>query len=241
MSNSYFRFKQFTIEQSLCAMKVGTDGVMLGAWACGGNKILDIGTGTGLIALMMAQRYPAANVTAIDIDDNACRQASQNVYNSPFGERIGVRNISLQKFTEETELANNAEELLFDAIISNPPFFNNSLKNPDASRSVARHTVSLSYHELCNCAYRLLCSNGEFSVVIPFDCKNGLEVAAESCGFIKVRECAVRTTPRKSPRRWLIAYRKNFSGVLKYEEGIIENSPNNRSEWYNNLMKDFYL
>lgn len=113
-----FRFKKFEILQDRCAMKVGTDGVLLGAWASGGTRILDIGCGTGLIALMMAQRFPAAQVVGIDIDEEACGQARENVAASSFSDRIDVAHCRLQDYSGEE----------FDAIVSNPPFFLNSLK-----------------------------------------------------------------------------------------------------------------
>ena len=121
MANDYFRFKRFTIHQSRCGMKVGTDGTLLGAWAHGGDTILDIGTGTGLIALMMAQRFPSASVTGIDIDEAACMQARENVEDSPFSVSILHRNVLDMKG-------------IFDAVVSNPPYFNHSLESPDNQR-----------------------------------------------------------------------------------------------------------
>ena len=114
MSNSVFKFKKFAVNQDQCGMKVGTDGVLLGAWARGGNRVLDIGTGTGVIALMLAQRFPKAKITAIDIAEEACRQAKENVSASPFAHQVQVEHTSLQEFE-------SAER--FDCIVSNPPFF----------------------------------------------------------------------------------------------------------------------
>lgn len=136
-----FRFKQFEIEQDRCAMKVGTDGVLLGAWAQGGRRILDIGSGTGLISLMMAQRFPEAEVVGIDMDADACGQARENVMASPFRDRVEIECCRLQDFggaSEAAEALETAETLetaeglkaagVFDAIVSNPPFFVDSLK-----------------------------------------------------------------------------------------------------------------
>ena len=134
-----FRFKQFTIHQERCAMKVGTDGVLLGAWAEGGKAILDIGTGTGLIACMMAQRFPDATVQAIEIDEAACQQARENVTASPFLDRIFITNTSLQEFV--SELPQHQQQ--YDCIVCNPPYFVNSMKAPDSQRSIARHTDTL--------------------------------------------------------------------------------------------------
>lgn len=167
-----FRFKRFTVRQDLCAMKVGMDGVMLGSWAQGGKRILDIGTGTGLIALMMAQRYPEADVVAIDIDEGAVEQAKVNVANSSFSARITIRKEAVQQ-----------HEGVYDAIVCNPPYFSDSLKAPDQQRNIARHTDTLSYAELMQSAYRLLADEGELSVVIPFDYKQRMEDEATFVGF----------------------------------------------------------
>lgn len=230
MANDYFKFRQFTVRQDRCAMKVGTDGTLLGAWARGGHTILDIGTGTGLIALMMAQRFPEAHVVGIDIDHEAVEQAKENVAASPF-------NIDIIEADAKTF---NVQRSMFNVILSNPPYFVDSLECPDGQRTMARHTASLTYGELMAAVNRLLADDGEFSVVIPFDCKARLECEASLAGFFKVRECAVKTTPRKPPRRYLLAFRKH-PDELELSEGIIETAPNVRSEWYQQLTKDFYL
>ena len=165
-----FQFKQFTIRQELCAMKVGTDGVLLGAWAQGGARILDAGTGTGVIALMMAQRYPEAQVTAIDIDEGAVRQAQQNVEQAPFARQVTVVHEALQEHQGE-----------YDAVVSNPPFFIDSLAAPDEQRNMARHTATLTYGQLMQAAYRLLSDEGELSVVVPFDYRQRMEDEARVC------------------------------------------------------------
>ena len=218
-----FQFKQFTIEQELCAMKVGTDGVLLGAWAKGGPRILDIGTGTGIIALMMAQRYPEAQVTAIDIDDGAVRQAEQNVSQSPFLGRISVLQQAVQEHLGE-----------YESIVSNPPFFIDSLQAPDEQRNMARHTATLSYAELMKAAYRLLADNGEFSVVIPFDYRRRMEDEAVFVGFFPSRVCGVKTTERKPAKRYLLAFRKHPCPCQKEQLTI-------GSEDYQALTSAFYL
>ena len=228
MANDYFRFKRFTIHQSRCGMKVGTDGTLLGAWAHGGDTILDIGTGTGLIALMMAQRFPQASITGVDVDEAACLQARENVADSPFSANIIHQNVMDVSGT-------------FDAVVSNPPYFNHSLESPDSQRTMARHTSSLSYRQLMESAWRLLDEHWEFSVVIPTEGKKEMESAAALTGFFKVRECAVKTTPSKMPRRYLMAFRKHPEAQLEVEEGIIEVCPKKRSEWYQRLTKEFYL
>lgn len=230
MANDYFQFRQFTVYQGRCAMKVGTDGTLLGAWAHGGPTVLDIGTGTGLIALMMAQRFPEASVVGVDIDGEAIEQARENVVRSPFAGQIQLVNADIRCFQPSA----------FAAIVSNPPYFVDSLECPDEQRTLARHTSSLTYRELMAAVVRLLTDDGEFSVVIPFDCKPLLEAEAALAGLFKVRECAVRTTPHKQPRRYLLAFRRHPC-ELERSEGVIETAPNVRSEWYQQLTNDFYL
>lgn len=231
MANDYFKFRQFTVQQGRCAMKVGTDGTLLGAWANGGHSVLDIGTGTGLIALMMAQRFPDAHVIGIDIDTDAVGQARENVAASPF------RNIDIIEADAKTFNVNCST---FNAIVCNPPYFVDSLESPDSQRTTARHASFLPYHDLMASAWRLLAGDGEFSVVIPFDYKSRLESEATLRGFFKSRECAVKTTPRKLPRRYLMAFRKHPT-ALELTEGIIETMPGVRSPWYQELTNDFYL
>ncbi len=283
MPNDYFQFQQFTVHQGLCAMKVGTDGTLLGAWASvpsvvghasqraisgnppivghasqraiSGNppivghasqrvSILDIGTGTGLIALMMAQRYPQARVTAIDIDPQAVRQARENVAASPFADRITIiegdirtLHITSQKVTSPSLPSHSpftSLSLPFEAIVCNPPYFDSSLESPDAQRTLARHTSSLSYRELMACTWQLLSDDGELSVVIPFDCKARLETEATLTGFHLTRSCAVRTTPSKPPRRFLLAFKKHPTPLFN-EELVVGSAA------YTELTKEFYL
>ena len=177
MANDYFQFKQFTVYQQRCAMKVGTDGTLLGAWAqvpTESARILDIGTGTGLI-------------------------------------------------------------------VSNPPYFVNSLTCPDDQRTMARHSVSLTYDGLMESAFRLLKPEGVFSLVIPSESRSLLEAAAHLKGFFLSRVCMIRTTPKKQPKRQLIEFLKHPVNELCIEDGIIEDSPNVRSAWYQQLTQDFYI
>ena len=222
-----FRFKQFTIEQDECAMKVGTDGVLLGAWACGGARILDVGTGTGIIALMMAQRYPDAHVLGIDIDEGAVRQATANVLASPFSTCIRLEQTKLQDMDESFADC-------FDAIVSNPPFFIDSLQAPDHQRNVARHTETLSYADLMATASRLLNDDGELSVIVPFDYRRRMDDEAIFQGYFPSRVCAVKTTPTKPVRRYLLAYKKQPCPCEQTELIIGD-------EQYTLLTGDFYL
>lgn len=235
MANGYFQFKQFTVHQQLCAMKVGTDGTLLGAWAQaseGGCRVLDVGTGTGLIALMMAQRYPQARVTAIDIDEMAVRQARENVLASPFAERISVYEADMQMF-DDTEK--------FDSIVCNPPYFEDSLTCPDPQRTEARHTVTLGYRQLMISAFRLLKTDGRFSVIIPSDCRARLESEAHLRGFFLSRLCSIQTTPKKPSKRYMIEMTKQPVAEVVTEKRILELSPQTRSEWYRELTKEFYI
>ena len=252
MANDYFCFRQFTIHQSLCAMKVGTDGTLLGAWANGGSQILDIGTGTGLVALMMAQRFPESMVIGAEIDDDAVNQARVNVQESPFANRVGIVKQDMScvsdcsplvlaemysaAFEDKSPLKDS-----FDSIVSNPPYFSHSLVCPNDKRTLARHNASLTYRALLATAWQLLSDDGELSLIIPFDCKNELEKEAYLLGFFKSRQCGVRTTPRKQPRRYLLAFRKHPVDTCEKSEGVIETSPGVRSEWYQQLTGDFYL
>ena len=234
MSNNSFKFKQFSVHQDRCAMKVGTDGTLLGAWASvpsGKSRLLDIGTGTGLIALMLAQRAEEAEVVGIDIDEDAVRQAQENVTASPFDLRVKIVHGDIADYDQGP----------FDAIVSNPPYFVESLTCPDIQRTTARHTGSLSYTTLVQSAYRLLSDEGTFSVIIPFDCRSRLESEASIIGFFMSRVCAIRTTPRKQVKRYLIEFRKQ--PVYKYDidEEVLEIASNTRSKWYQELTKEFYI
>ena len=228
-----FRFQQFTIHQDLCAMKVGTDGVLLGAWAEGGSRILDVGTGTGVIALMLAQRFPASQITALDIDEAAVRQARQNVADSPFHDRVEVLHTSLQHYAPIP--SGEAEGgLPFDAIVSNPPFFVDSLKAPDSQRSLARHSDTLPYDELMRAASRLLADYGTMSVVVPFDYRRRMDDAALFAGLYPCRVCAVSTKEGKPARRYLLAYSKQLRPLQQSALTI-------GTEAYQQLTGDFYL
>ena len=175
MGNSQFRFKKFTIEQDRCAMKVGTDGVLLGAWAeiASAERILDIGTGTGLIALMCAQRNELAQIHAIEIDSAAAEQAGENILNSQFSERIELQQVALQEFNPSKE---------YDAIICNPPFFNSGTNSPVAERNQARHTISLSISDLLLHASRLISESGRLHLILPLDNEEELKSCCAAHG-----------------------------------------------------------
>lgn len=232
MPNDYFRFKQFTVYHDRCAMKVGTDGVLLGAWAEGGMRILDIGTGTGLIALMMAQRFQQATVTGIDIDTAACRQAWENAKASPFADRVEIQETSVQSYMPSEA---------FDAIVSNPPFFVNSLRNPDKRRAVARHTGTLSYRELFAHAYRLLTAVGVFSIIVPTEMWEDVLSESSIVGFSLSKVCAVKTVESRPPKRYLLTFSKEIPEKINSERLLLMGGAGYKSDEYNLLTKDFYL
>ena len=216
-------------------MKVGTDGTLLGAWAnapvepC---RILDIGTGTGLVALMMAQRYPQSQVIGIDIDRDAAIQAQENVDASPFSDRVKIINADAVKIEDKEG---------FDAIVCNPPYFVDSLTCPQDQRTLARHTITLTYEQLMQTAYKLLKNDGMFSIVVPTENNDAIESAAALAGFMISRICMIKTTPNKLPKRQLIEFRKNRIDRIDFCEEILEIFPNQRSDWYYELTRDFYI
>jgi tRNA1Val (adenine37-N6)-methyltransferase len=228
MSNDYFEFKQFRIEQSQCAMKVGTDGVLLGAWAnvSKTSRILDVGTGTGLIALMLAQRAVYADIVAIDTSSESVAQAKVNVARSSWNDRIAVLNKSVQDYRDSN---------LFDVIVCNPPFFVDSLRCTDQSRNMARHTDTLSYRDLCSNAFRLLTEDGEFSVIIPSDSYDSFYSEAVISGFLESRRYAIRTVEWKTPRRYLIAFRKKPMLPVDMKDVCLS------SAWHRNLLEPYLL
>lgn len=233
-----FHFKQFEIKQDRCAMKVGTDGVLIGAWAMGGKRILDIGSGTGLVALMMAQRFPHSKVVGIDIDEAACDEASENVALSPFADRVSIECCRLQDFRMQDE---NSSLPLFDAIVSNPPYFVNGMKNPDSKRALARHTDSLSFSELFRHANRLLAKDGVLSVIIPSEVLDSVETEAYFLDLHLMKKLAIRTVEKKVPKRYMLAFVKRRIKEMEEREEFMTKDDGMRSEWYAEITKDFYL
>lgn len=233
MSNPYFSFKQFTVWHDQCAMKVGTDGVLLGTWAnvSDAKTILDIGTGTGLMALIAAQRNSEANITGIDIDFAATEQAAENVKKSPWKDRIKIELDDVRKFRPEKS---------FDAILCNPPYFQNSLKCPDQQRAIARHTDALSLDELLGCVRKLINDNGEFSVILP--CIEGKEL--ENLAFIHslytARRTYVHTTSESAPKRILLSFKKTQVPVVE-KHLTIGRDKSSYSEEFKNMVAEFYL
>jgi len=236
MGNPYFQFKQFTVYHDLCAMKVGIDGVLLGAWANAENaeKILDVGTGSGLIALMLAQRNGNALIDAIDIEKSAVRQAEINIQNSAWKERIKAQHISLQDF------ASTAQNK-YDLIVSNPPFFVNSLKTPAKERTNARHADSLTHEELILLSKSLLAPNGKLCVIFPVKEGNLCRIFAEKSGLFCSRMVSVFPKPEAEVKRFLLEFRtektETETSTLTIETAV----RHQYSAEFTELAKDFYL
>lgn len=232
MSNDIFRFKQFTIHHDRCAMKVGTDGVLLGAWGCvEGHRILDIGTGTGLIALMAAQRNPEAMVTGIDIDQSAILQAQENVATSPFSSRVECLVQDVMTFRPNK---------CFDAILSNPPFFTEDTMPTDKSRALARSNQSLPFPQLIKKVATLMADTGTFSLIVPSG--HGQEIIGLCLenNLHLIRRCQISTTSRKSPRRTMLTFARKEAECEEHMLCLIAQD-GERSQEYRDLTKDFYL
>lgn len=230
-----FSFKQFVIRQDSCAMKVGTDGVLLGAWACVEHchRILDVGTGTGLVALMAAQRS-AADIVAIDYDSNAARQAAMNVAASPWKHRMKV----VEGDVRTLELCPG--DRAFDALLCNPPYFEASLKCPDAARTMARHTETLTFDELAHCAVRLLTCSGELSVIVPYDRAGDMTVSAACYGLFVTRQTVVYPVQGGRPKRMLMAFTRQGAHCSP-DALFIQDASRQYTSEYIRLVKDFYL
>lgn len=235
MPNPYFQFKQFTVYHDRCAMKVGTDGVLLGMWTNvdRATKVLDVGTGTGLIALMLAQRSSEIEIDAIDINKEAVEQAKENVNNSPFSEQITCFHSSLQDFAIE-------QKDKYDLIVSNPPYFNQSLKSPSQSRSLARHTDSLYTEELLELSSNLLVEKGRLSIIYPYEEKGFILDFASKNKLYPSRITDVLPTPNSSPKRVLMEFRKTDSELIT-NSLVIEIERHVYSDDFTTLAKDFYL
>ena len=227
-----FRFKQFAVEQEDVAMKVGTDGVLLGAWAdCeGAERILDIGTGTGVIALQMAQRNSHAQIRAVEIDGVATKRARANFDLSPWAERLTVEQTAVQEFAPTEK---------FDLIVSNPPYFVDSLLPPDAKRSTARHTHDLTFEELDSAVCRLLDDNGRFALILPV---TEFEKYLALTQLHLVRRCDVCPIEGGAVKRIMGEFAKQPTAETKHETIAIERGQRgDYTEAYRTLTKDFYL
>ena len=234
MKNHSFQFKQFTVKQDRCAMKVGTDGVLLGAWTnvTGAKRLLDIGTGTGLLALMLAQRSPELLVTAVEIEKEAAEQAKENVTHSPWASRIDVLNQDILSYPNKEQ---------FDVIVSNPPYFNNDLLPPNKQRTLARHNDHLTYADLIDKVVQLLHFDGRFSVIIPFNQKEDFITLCNRRGLYLKRMVKVQTVPNAAFKRVLLEFTLKESVEVDESTLLIEEKRHCYSTEYIELTKDFYL
>lgn len=235
MSSQGFDFKQFTILQDKCAMKVGTDAVLLGAWVetAAAKKILDIGTGTGIIAIMLAQKSDA-KVDAIDIDETAFEQAVQNVGNCKWKSQINVFHISLQKCSV-------IDGDKYDLIVSNPPYFVDSSKASEESRTNARHTDQLSFDELLDGVLKLLSPTGAFYVILPTkESQLFSEIAAKENLFLT--KCTRIITRTDKPEKRLLMKFEFIQKEVAEDSIIIEkDARHSYTDEYKELTKDYYL
>ena len=232
-----FSFKQFSIEQDRCAMKIGTDGVLLGAWTPIENNpfsVLDIGTGTGIIALMLAQRTHAEQIDALEIDEEAYEQSVDNFENSPWSDRLFCFHAGLDEFVEEPE-----DE--YDLIVSNPPFYTEDYKSDNEQRDLARFADAMPFKDLIEAAHLLLSENGIFSVIIPFKEEEKFIALAEECELHPLKITRVKGTPNTKIKRSLLAFSRTELSNFPIDELIIETARHIYTAKYIELTKDFYL
>jgi tRNA1Val (adenine37-N6)-methyltransferase len=234
---SLFQFKQFSVNQDQTAMKIGTDGVLLGAWTPIENNpksVLDIGTGTGIIALMLAQRCDAEQVDALEIDEHAYEQAVENFEGSPWGDRLFCFHAGLDEFIDDPE-----DE--YDLIVSNPPFFSEDYRSANEQRDLARFQEAMPFEELVEAADLLLSENGIFSVIIPFNEEDRfIELCAE-VELFPIKVTRVKGAQNTKIVRSLLAFKRYELSVLTADELVIEISRHEYTPEYISLTKDFYL
>lgn len=235
MISKPFRFKQFAVADEHCTHKVGTDGVLLGSWVNireEDDLLLDIGTGSGLIALMLAQRsHSEVRIDAIEIDEEAALQATRNIQDSPWPEKVQVRQTAVQDFLPAKEYA---------LIVSNPPYFIDSLLPPDQKRTLARHAERLSFDELLQAVDRLLSADGRFAVILPFVEGRQFIQHAGALDLFPVRISSFRSRRHKPVERLLVEFRRS-KGPLEETEIVLYSDGENWSEEYKELTAAFYL
>lgn len=236
MSHKGFQFKEFKVEQDRCAMKIGTDGVLLGAWVDVPehiNSILDIGTGTGIIALQLAQRSDAEVIDALEIEPQAFEQAVENFENSLWADRLYCYHASLQEFVSEIDEK-------YDLIISNPPYFNDTFKDLEKQRALARHTQELTFKELLEGVAKVLAIDGTVAFIIPYKEEISFLELAQNVNLFPSKISRYRGNINSELKRSLIQL-KNEPHALVQEEFFLEHSRHEYSDHYKSLVKDFYL
>ena len=243
--NQTFHFKQFSIHQDRCPMKVGTDGVLLGAWPTvyPNTSVLDIGTGTGLIALMLAQKEATSQVVGVEIDEIAAIQATENVNNSPFADRVQIKAVGVQEFCES-----NTDK--FDLIVSNPPFFTGGVLSDNMERMQVRHTIKLSHQDLLRSVQQLLKNKGRFCVILPWLEGLRFQELAEEYRLITIKKYMISPRPNRSPNRLLIEMhlcaqyvdRQKMAPAEILKMSIYANvKGEERSDEFINMTKAYYL
>jgi tRNA1Val (adenine37-N6)-methyltransferase len=234
--NNYFQFKQFRIIQERSAMKVGMDGVLLGAWVdtSGAERILDVGSGTGLIALMIAQKSRLAQIDAIEVDPEAFQEAVFNVQQSPWNDRIQIELSSFQEFTEQTDRK-------YDLILSNPPFFSNGVKAPLESRAQARHSDSLPLEVLISGAANLIAEKGRIALVLPIESLPEIALLTDLNQLFISRLCRIKPNPQKPAFRILIELTNSECAIRESELMIEFEKHHDYTPEYKELTRDFYL
>ena len=235
-NHSSFQFKQFTVAQDQCAMKVSLDACLFGA-LCNvddAQQILDIGTGTGLLSLMVAQRCQA-KIDAVELDNNAAKQAQENIALSPFHDRITVHNKSIQQFTLENS------QLTYDKIICNPPFFSQHLLSDDKQRNLARHNHSLSFKELCQSIHTLMNSHGEAWLLLPQHEHNHFHVNASDAGLYLIKRFNIFSRANKPSKLGIWVYTKNHQSTIEKSLTIYQPNSQHYSPEFTSLMADYYL
>ncbi|WP_276378958.1 tRNA1(Val) (adenine(37)-N6)-methyltransferase [Flavobacterium sp. H4147] len=232
-----FKFKQFSINQDRCAMKVGTDGVLLGAWAPIHHNpfsILDIGAGTGIVALMLAQRTHAEQIDALEIDEDAYEQAVENFEASPWGDRLFCFHAGLDEFIEEPE-----DE--YDLIVSNPPFYAEDYKTENEQRDLARFQDAMPFEELVEAADLLLSENGIFALIIPYKEEEKFIALAKEAALYPIKITRVKGHGTSPLKRSLLAFSRHENTEIEIDELTIEIERHVYTPEYIELTKDFYL
>ncbi|WP_162126538.1 tRNA1(Val) (adenine(37)-N6)-methyltransferase [Flavobacterium phycosphaerae] len=232
-----FKFKKFSVNQDRCAMKVGTDGVLLGAWTPITNtpfSVLDIGAGTGILSLMIAQRSAAEQIDALEIDEEAFEQCVENFENSPWSDRLYCYHAGLDEFMEEPE-----DE--YDLIVSNPPFYSEDYKTENDQRDLARFQDALPFEDLIEAASLLLSENGILAVIIPYKEEEKFIGLAKECLLYPFKITRVKGTPSTEIKRSLLAFSFAQNETVNTDELIIETARHQYTEDYIALTKDFYL
>ncbi len=234
---SIFQFKKFSVNQDRCAMKVGTDGVLLGAWCPIDNNpfsLLDIGAGTGILSLMLAQRSNAEQIDAIEIDEDAYEQCVENFESSPWGDRLFCFHAGLDEFIDEPEDQ-------YNIIISNPPFYSEDYKTENSQRDLARFQDALPFEDLVEAANLLLSENGIFAVIIPYKEEERFVDLCAEVELYPIKVTRVKGTPTTEIKRSLLAFKRYELSVLTADELIIETARHQYTDDYIALTKDFYL